>query len=99
MTTKASCRQNTFSPPPPNQNFQGGVPLPTDQNLKENIDKSREEPWWGFKRQSLNSYWLFNDFKAINWVTIVLKNYIYGLRSYASSKPTFLFLADTPTPV
>ena len=96
---KPAAGRTLLVPLPLTRIFRGGVPLPTDQNLKENIDKSREEPWWGFKRQSLNSYWLFNDFKAIKWVTIVLKNYIYGLRSYASSKPTFFFLADTPTPV
>ena len=36
-------------------------------------------------------FWLFNVFKAIKWVKMALKNYIYGLKSYVSSKPICFF--------
>ena len=66
-----------FSPPPT-----------IDQTLMENFGGSREEPCLGFMRQRTNFLFAYNVFKAIKWVAVTLKNYVYGLRSSASSKPT-----------
>ena len=76
------CNSKTFSP----TELLGECHQPTDQTLMENPGGSRKEPWWGFRRQSPNLFWL-----AIKLVIVTLKNYIYGLKSYASSKPTCFF--------
>ena len=62
-----------FSPPilvpPPSPEFLGWCP-PAYQILIENHGGFREEPCWGFRRQSPKMFWHFNVFKAIKWVKL-----------------------------
>ena len=80
------CNSKTFSPLPSTE-FLGECRQPTDEALMENPGMSRKESW----RQNPNFFWLFNVFKAIQWVTMALKICIYDVKSYASSKPTCFF--------
>ena len=73
------CNSKTFS----STEFLGECHQLTDQTLMESPGGSRKEPWLDFRRQ--------NPKFAIKWVTMALKNYIYDLKSYASSKPTCFY--------
>ena len=87
------CNLKTFNPLPSTK-FLGECHQPTEQTLMENPGGSRKEPWLGFRRQ--NRFFFFFAFQffliAIKWVGYNgIKNYIHGLKSYASSKLTCFF--------